>query len=248
MAAARARCQALSDQSATGGLSIEELWEYACQMEALESDRAALPLLQQLLTKAPTHAEANLAMGRLLLGQNDQKGLQYLENAIAAAREAVVPACQLASNYLERRGNHKGHALPSQGAVATAALLDAEAERSAIKPGDSFEPHGLPLVIDGIAGQLASKPDVQAAYLVRKKVQVLTNVPCYALVIIPHRAWYELDAEGSNQALLEKLRAMLTLPEDTYILIADQLMKHRWINTLKAIPQSTILSTHTTAS
>ncbi|MEK7336167.1 MAG: hypothetical protein AAB111_01715, partial [Nitrospirota bacterium] len=96
--------------------------------------------------------------------------------------------------------------------------------------------------------QLASKPDVQAAYLVRKKVQVLTNVPCYALVIIPHRAWYELDTEGSNQALLEKLRTMLTLPEDTYILIADQLMKHRWINTLKAIPQSAILSTHTTAS
>lgn len=50
------------------------------------------------------------------------------------------------------------------------------------------------------------------------------------------------------QALLEKFRTTLTLLEDTDILIADQLMKHRWLNTLKAIPQSTILSTHTTAS
>ncbi|NOS77615.1 MAG: M48 family metalloprotease [Nitrospira sp.] len=250
MAAARARCQALSDKSATGGLSIEELWEYACQMEALESDRAALPLLQQLLTKAPTHAEANLAMGRLLLGQDDQKGLQYLENAIAADREAVVPACQLASNYLERRGNHKEsmrYRVKAQ--RQRQQLLDAEAERSTITPGDSFEPHGLSAeIIDGIAGQLASKPDVQAAYLVRKKVQVLTSVPCYALVIIPHRAWYELDTEGSNQTLLEKLRTALMLPEDTYILIADQLMKHRWINTLNAIPQSNVLRTHATAS
>jgi Zn-dependent protease with chaperone function len=250
MAAARARCQALSDKSATVGLSVDELWEYACQMEALESDHAALPLLQQLLMKAPTHAAANLAVGRLLLAQDDQSGLLYLEKALAVDREAVIPACQLASSYLERRGNHKEsmrYRVKAQ--RQRQQLLNAEAERSIIKPGDSFEPHELSAeVIDGIAGQLASKPDVQAAYLVRKKVQALTSVPCYALIVIPQRAWYELDAEGSNQALLEKLRTALTLPEDTYILIADQLMKHRWINTLSAIPQSAILSTHTTAS
>jgi Zn-dependent protease with chaperone function len=250
MAAARARCQALSDKSATVGLSIDELWEYACQMEALESDRAALPLLQQLLAKEPAHAEANLAVGRLLLAQDDQAGLQYLEKALAADREAVIPACQLASSYLERRGNHKEsmrYRVKAQ--RQRQQLLDAETERSTITPGDSFEPHGLSAeVIDGIAGQLASKPDIQAAYLVRKKVRALTSVPCYALIVIPQRAWYELDAEGSNQALLEKLRTALTLPEDTYILIADQLMKHRWINTLSAIPQSAILSAHTTAS
>jgi len=250
MAAARARCQALSDKSATVGLSIDELWEYARQMEALESDRAALPLLQQLLMKAPTHAAANLAVGRLLLAQDDQAGLQYLEKALAADRDAVIPACQLASSFLERRGNHKEsmhYRIKAQ--QQRQQLLDADAERSTIKPGDSFEPHGLSnAVVETIARQLASRPDIQAAYLVRKKVQTLTRVPCYTLVIIPHRAWYELNEEGSNQALLETLRTTLTLPEDTYILIADQLMKHRWINTFKSIPQSAILSTHTTAS
>ena len=250
MAAARARCQALSDKSATVGLSIDELWEYACQMEALESDRAALPLLQQLLMKAPNHAAANLAVGRLLLAQDDQAGLQYLEKALAADRDAVIPACQLASTFLERRGNHKEsmrYRVKAQ--RQRQQLLEAEAERSTIKPGDSFEPHGLPdEVIEGIERQLASRPDIQAAYLVRKKVQILTRVPCYALIIIPQRAWYELHADSSNQALLETLRTTLTLPEDTYILIADQLMKHRWISTLRSIPQSTILSTHTTAS
>jgi hypothetical protein len=135
MAAARARCQALSDKSATVGLSIDELWEYACQMEALESDRAALPLLQQLLTKAPTHAEANLAVGRLLLAQDDQSGLLYLEKALAADREAVIPACALASSFLERRGNHKEslrYRIKAQ--RQRQQLLDAEAERSTINP------------------------------------------------------------------------------------------------------------------
>jgi len=172
MAAARARCQALSDKSATIGLSIDELWEYACQMEALESDRAALPLLQQLLTKAPTHAEANLAVGRLLLAQDDQSGLLYLEKALAADREAVIPACALASSFLERRGNHKEslrYRIKAQ--RQRQQLLDAEAERSTINPVDSFEPHGLSAeAIEDIAGQLASKADVQAAYLLRKKV------------------------------------------------------------------------------
>jgi hypothetical protein len=250
MAAARARCQALSDKSATVGLSIDELWEYACQMEALESDRAALPLLQQLLTKAPTHAEANLAVGRLLLAQDDQSGLLYLEKALAADREAVIPACALTSSFLERRGNHKEslrYRIKAQ--RQRQQLLDAEAERSTINPGDSLEPHRLSAeAIEDIAGQLASKPAVQAAYLVRKKVQTLTSGPCYALIIIPHRARYELDTEGKNQALLNSLSESLTLPEDICILIVDQLMKHRWINTLSAIPQSAILSTHTTAS
>jgi len=36
--------------------------------------------------------------------------------------------------------------------------------------------------------------------------------------------------EGKNQALLSSLSESLTLPEDTYILVADQLVKHRWIN------------------
>ncbi|MBX9658020.1 MAG: M48 family metalloprotease [Nitrospiraceae bacterium] len=250
MAAARARCQALSDKSATVGLSIDELWEYACQMEALESDRAALPLLQQLLMKAPNHAAANLAVGRLLVAQDDQTGLQYLEKALAADRDAVIPACQLASSFLERRGNHKEsmrYRVKAQ--RQRQQLLDAETECSTIKPGDSFEPHGLSnAIIETIARQLASRPGIQAAYLVRKKVRVPANVPCYALVIIPHRAWYELDAEASNRTLLDTLGTILTLPAHTSILVADQLMKHRWINTLKAIPQSAVLRAHTTAS
>lgn len=159
MAAARARCQALSDKSATVGLSIDELWEYACQMEAFESDRAALPLLQQLLTKAPTHAEANLAVGRLLLAQDDQSGLLYLEKALAADREAVIPACALASSFLERRGNHKEsmrYRIKAQ--RQRQQLLDAEAERSTVNPGESFEPQGLSAeAIENLAGKLVSK-------------------------------------------------------------------------------------------
>lgn len=47
-------------------------------------------------------------------------------------------------------------------------------------------------------------------------------MPCYTLVIIPHRAWYKLETGGKNQALLISLSESLTLPEDTYILVADQ--------------------------
>lgn len=136
MASARARCQALSDKSATVGLSISELWEYACQMEALESDTAAIPLLQELLAKQPDHAAANLAMGRLLLAQNDQAGLPYLERALAADPDSVIPACQLASSFLERRGNHQEslrYRVKAQ--RQRQQLLDAEIEPHSPKPG-----------------------------------------------------------------------------------------------------------------
>lgn len=73
-------------------------------------------------------------------------------------------------------------------------------------------------------------------------------MPCYALSIFPHCAWYVLDTEGKNQALLHSPRKSLTLSEDLCTLVADQLMKHRWINTLKAIPQSSLLILHTATS
>ncbi len=140
MALVRARCQALSDKSATVGLSINELWEYACQMEALESGMAALPLLQQLLTKDPNHAAANLAMGRLLLAQDDQSGLQYLENALAQDHEVVISACQLACSFLERRGNHKESMRYRIKAQRQRQQL-LETERRPLKPEDAVEPH-----------------------------------------------------------------------------------------------------------
>lgn len=143
MAAARARCQALSDKSATVGLSTDELWEYACQMEALESDRAALPVLKQLLAKDPNHAAANLAMGRHLLREDDQAGLQYLENAIAQDRDAVIPACQLASTFLTRRGNHKeSMRYQVKAQRQQQQLLQAETERCTLRPGDSLNRTG----------------------------------------------------------------------------------------------------------
>lgn len=165
MAAARARCQALSDKSATAGLSSDELWEYACHMEALENDAAALPLLQQLLAKDPDHAAANLEMGRLLLAQNDQSGLQYLENALAQDREMVIPACQLASSFLERRGNHKEsmrYRIKAQ--RQRQQILDAEAEHSTTTPGGLVRTARTAReASESIARQLTSRPDVQAA-------------------------------------------------------------------------------------
>ncbi|MCC6139543.1 MAG: M48 family metallopeptidase [Nitrospira sp.] len=138
MAIVRARCQALSDKSAIVGLSTDELWEYACQMEALESAVAALPLLQQLLAKDPNHAAANLAIGRLLLAQDDQSGLQYLERAIAQNHETVIPACKLACSFLERRGNHKEsmrYRIKAQ--RQRQQLLEVTEERRSLKTGDT---------------------------------------------------------------------------------------------------------------
>lgn len=82
-------------------------------------------------------------------------------------------------------------------------------------------------MIESITRQLASRSEVQATYLVRKKVQTLTNRPSCALIVIPHHTWHELDTEGHNPALLSCLSEGLTLPEDTSILVAGQLMKHQ---------------------
>ena len=240
MIAARKRCQTLSDKSAGETLSPGELWEYACQLEVLEREQAAVPILRRLVTAQPTHASGNFALGRLLLAHGDQHGIPYLEAAMAIDREAVIPACQLVAQFLERTGRHDEslHYL-SKADEQYAQACEAEDERNTVTPKDRFVPHGLPEdTIDGIERQLAPLQDIGTAYFLRKQVRLRPDVPCYVLLVIPRYRWYEWRHGEKDQALLGLLAQEVELPAGTYVYVVNHGEQRRWRRVLRDIPQA----------
>jgi len=166
-------------------LSEEEHWDYACAVEVLRGGRAALPVLDALLARAPGHAAAYYARGRILLDEGEERGVADLEKAMQLDESAREPGSQLLYSYFYSRNQlsrcDKYRTMLSQAAHERRL---AAAERSQLKRNDLLLAHGLPP-----AGLLAwrtvlfSQKGLKRAWLARKHVRHLQAVPAYLLVI-----------------------------------------------------------------
>ena len=238
----------LREKSAAGELAEEELWEYATTVEALEGGEAAVPLLRQLVDRSPDHVSANFALGRLLLAQGDRTGLQRLELATAKDRDSFLSAAALAEEFLIRTGQHEEAAGYRERAMQRRELLSrAEEERQWITPYDAFLPHDLSRdAARALANELSALEEIGEAYLVRKQVRLMPEIPAYVLIVIPTYHWYEWRKEEKNESLLTRLSQEITLPTHTYIIVLESQIKRQWkkkalrlIPALRLTPRST---------
>ena len=150
----------------------------------LDGELLALPLWQEILAQAPSHAQANYQVGKILVNRGHMSGCFYLEQAIVLDSDLVIPSCEelyrfytlqddLASAeiYLDWRQQH----LPKQ--------WRSKIERN-IKDTDRFISHDLePDLVAGIRDKLVDYPIVDRAYLVCKPMQVFSDRPLYILGI-----------------------------------------------------------------
>ena len=246
--ASQARVVELWEKSLAESLTEDELWEYATKTEVLDGGDAAIPLFRQLLDRSPGHVSANFALGRLLLAQGDRTGLERLEQAVAKDQESFLSAAALAEEFLVRTGQHEEAAGYRERAMERRELLArAEAERQQITPDDLFLPHDLSReAARALANALSVLEEIGEAYLVRKQVRVMPEVPAYVLLVIPTYRWYEWREEQKNERLLTRLSQDITLPGNTSILVLESQIKRQWkkkalrlIPALRLTPRST---------
>ncbi|MDH5641013.1 MAG: M48 family metalloprotease [Nitrospira sp.] len=236
---AQIRMLELRKKSSEGELTEEELWDYAMTTELLEGGTAAITALRQLVDRSPDHVSANFALGRLLLANGDRTGLERLEQAVEKDRDAFLSAAALAEAFLIRTGQHEEAAIYRERAMERRELLaQAEEERQHITPDDLFLPHDLSREeARALAHELSALAEIGEAYLLRKRVRVMPNVPAYVLVVVPRYPWYEWREDTKNEALLAKLSQEIPLPSNTYILVLGSQIKPQWKRkALKRIP------------
>jgi Zn-dependent protease with chaperone function len=193
---ARAELRRLEEQES---LSPEDALKRAQLTEAFSGPDAALTRYRELVD-TESDAPARYAIGRLLLEQDDEEGLRWLEAAIERDPEAVLPACEIAYRFLRERGREDEAARYRERAERQVEVLnEAAEERSGVSVDDELEPPDLPEEeLERIRRKVAWHEDVVQAYLVRKRAAHLDDThPFYVLALVPkggfRAAWRETD-------------------------------------------------------
>lgn len=218
---AKDQLQALERKAQQAPLTIQEKWERAAYIWELQGDDAALPLLQEVIGLAPDHASANYTIGQVLLNKGDDAGIGYIEKAIAQRIDWRIKGYQLIAQFFWQQGQTKAAETYREKADQHyQQLLKAEEERTNVSHRDTFKPHTLtPSEINDLKQQLATHPQVRAAYLVEK---VVTHFPEERLCVLGViRKQQFIESTEAPQQVVDLLVNHLQTPVQTYIVILN---------------------------
>lgn len=199
------RLAELEDKSLNEALSVEELFEQAGLIAENKGSAEALPVLQEIIARHPEHAEANYALGGVLLENDDENGLRHLEKAAGLDEKLRLAANEIAFQYLRRKGRHDEAKIHADNIEKQYEIVrKAENERKSVAPTDHFEAHNLPVeMTDTIRKKLTYFEEIEAIYVARKKVSYFSDIPFNVLFLdLKKKGWLKGSDNLSSQDLL----------------------------------------------
>jgi hypothetical protein len=238
VAASRARLAEIEGETAIG-----PLWERAARTLDLDGEDAALPVLRLVLESNAEHAAANFTVGRILVGRDDDAGIGHLERAMTTDAHARAAGYEIILDYLERRGRHGEAEEYRQRAWNHGDLLEEAAEeRRAVTGSDPLIEHGLGAAdVASITEFVAAFDEVRAAYLARKDVTRLAEMPLYVLGVRVRRARLKYESAGWLQELLQRLADGIVLPGQCFVVSLESGWS-RMARKLRRIPGAEIVA------
>ncbi len=184
--------------------SATELYERACLVESLDGTDRALPLYESAADAG--HAGSSLAVGRILLERDDDRGIAPIERAVAGNESLGAEGNRRIAEFFEGRGRlvEANRYATLARAAATRAALGAS-ERREVSPVDRFGTHGLEQpALEPIVTALSRTPEVQGALLVRKELRHSTG----SLLILA------VEANGAPPSVRDRLIAERIIPDN----------------------------------
>jgi Zn-dependent protease with chaperone function len=217
----RARLAELRELATQAPLGTMDWIELASLEEDLGAGPVrALELRRELVAREPDSTLAIFVLARQLLLRDDQEGVGLMENVVQKQPEAMVAGSELLRDYWSRRSEPDAARRWHQSAVEGAAVLEnAKRERSQLKIGDVWFPHGLDeTALQALIARLKQVPGLRQAYLVRKRVSYRPDVPLYVLGFRPRRPGFTASAHAQTVAVMQELRSHVQFPGETLII------------------------------
>lgn len=204
---------------------VEQAWKHACLVGDLQGVAAAEPLLRNLLQQDPTHALANIMLGRHLLEHGVPEGEFFVRRVLELDDHDLVPAaCQSLIHYFQQQGLvDQLREARSQLSRFETAQAEAARERRMVTAADRFIPHELDRdALAAVCQHLKEQSELAGAWLVRKDVQHFRKKALFVLVVQSrgHGFWGRASAEADHQ-LVSRLVGKVTLP-GRVLIIAPQ--------------------------
>jgi len=218
----RRRAEELATRAAADALSDDEQEEQALLAWELEGLPAARALLERAALARPDRARIRFWLGRALAQTGDPGAAAHLEYAARSdpllAQEAYARLERLAEESGDREGATQWH----ERLLAHREMLDrAGAERGQIGPEDELEGHGLEQArLEPLCRHLASIPEVRRAWLFRKRVRLLPELPFFGLLAEVRTGLFTLNKAALANALIQRIARHPSVPDPTWITVA----------------------------
>jgi Zn-dependent protease with chaperone function len=205
----------------------EALWDKARTLIDLEGDRAAVPVLERILSMNPSHPGACFVRGREYLTGDDGRGVDLIERAIAADPHLVPAGCELLYGHYARIGQRDQlRTLEKRVEAHQEIEALAQTERANVTASDTFLPHGLnDAQITHIREVMSSERDVAAAHVARKKVTVFPDSPCFVVGVTVKVPMWKPRSTAANQKLIGRLVERLQLPGQMLVFAKEKELK-----------------------
>ncbi|MBD2415077.1 hypothetical protein FACHB389_14970 [Nostoc calcicola FACHB-389] len=89
----------LEEKAKSQKLTFDEKWNLCKWTAETKGSDAAIPLLENLLTEKSYYAPANYLLGKILLDEQDARGIRYIESAVSCDIELTFPGYKLVSEF-----------------------------------------------------------------------------------------------------------------------------------------------------
>jgi Zn-dependent protease with chaperone function len=223
------RLTALEAKSNETELNEEELYELAHLRAQNEDFNSAVPVLKRILEKNPSSAAAKFDLGSIMLENEDENGIKFLEEAMAQDISFTIAACEQIYAFLFSKGQEeKGLPYLNKAETFYENVVAAQKERENISDQDEFEAHDLPAEkVNAITGKIAMHEEIEAAYLIKKKVRYFPEKPCYVLAIETKRKWIKSSGDVNENHLLEVVVNQVEPLEVSFALILGKFKRVR---------------------
>jgi Zn-dependent protease with chaperone function len=182
-------------------LSDDELFERAQLSEQIEGREAALARYREVVARDARHASAALALGRLLLEDGDEAGLEWLERSIGRTAQAILPATQRAVPFLRERGRQgDAERWIARARTHQQRLEEARQERASVPFDGRYDAHGLEAeALRSLVLFLRTQRGVKRAWVVRRRVRHFPESPLFVLGVQRSTGLWEWSARGRRR-------------------------------------------------
>ncbi|PSB25687.1 M48 family metallopeptidase [Stenomitos frigidus] len=234
------KLQALEQNALVKALTGEEIWEQAYYTSELRGQEAALPLLQKVLAIQPDHAEANYTLGQILLQQQDEAGIAYIEKGIAQRIHWVIDGCELVYGFYWQQGQaEEAQKYRDRAEQHYQLLLKAQQERAIVTDQDSFQPHTLTAyALKVLQQQLSNYVQIKEAYLVEKVVTYFPEEHICVLGIVRKKGL--IGGGEADQKLVDLLVKNLEFPIQGYVVILNHSASGKLRKKMRQVDRSLI--------
>lgn len=217
----RKELETLEAKKLSTELDKDELLTVASLSFNLYGKEKGLPLVQEVLTRFPDDSWSNYVIGAHKIDEGDESGIAMIETAMNTDVSRVPDACMYIANYYKRSGRYEQaeHYLQRIDSFEKDVNFATD-ERMILKDTDEFIPHEQPdKVKESVITVLEGVKELKCAYLVRKRVKYLPDIPCHVLGL-QFKAGIDLNGDR-NFVLMESIRMSIYFPGDIRIFIIN---------------------------